>query len=298
MPDPRSFALRLRALAAGICRVGSLGIRNVCSKRVVAGGSGPIVSLTTYGRREQLVFLTLESIGKGVLRPQELILWMDDREHRRVPGSLRRLQRRGLQIRWTADIGPYKKLLPAAHEAIESGVIHPIVTADDDVLYPPRWLSTLSAVSKASAKPEVVAYRAHRLRFVGGEVAPYSSWEECSSTEPSFAHLATGVSGVLYPPEFLKALVAAGTGFLEVAPRADDIWFHVVALRNDIPVRQVESAASYFPPIPLLQRLGSLMATNIDEGGNDRQIRQTYSRREIAFLHAQSQTTFRSSEQH
>ncbi len=298
MRDPRSILERLAALASGLQQVATLSARNVWSKRPVAGGPGPTVSLTTYGRRERLVFLTLEAIGRGVLVPDELILWMDDRERRRIPASLQRLQKRGLQVRWTEDIGPYKKLLPAARESCDKEAEGPIVTADDDVLYPPRWLAALSASAEAMPEPEVVAFRAHRFKFDKGAVAAYSSWEECASSVASFANLATGVSGVFYPPKFLRALVAAGSEFMEVAPRADDIWFHAVALRNGIRVRQVASSPSYFPPIPLVQRLGSLRASNVDEGGNDRQIKQTYDPREIAFLRAESQTaTARRSEQ-
>ena len=45
---------------------------------VATGQPGPVVSLTTYGRRVHVVFLAIESIARGHTNPSRLILWLDD----------------------------------------------------------------------------------------------------------------------------------------------------------------------------------------------------------------------------
>ena len=50
------------------------------------------------------------------------------------PESLRRLERRGLEVRLTQNYGPHTKYYPSLADAIADGL--PLVTADDDILYP------------------------------------------------------------------------------------------------------------------------------------------------------------------
>src|ERR1700683_4292999 len=81
-----------------------LAHRNETVKKPVIASHGPVLSLTTYGRRIDTVYLTIESIANGSLLPSRLILWVDDEvalENR--PRSLRRLQERGLEIERTAN---------------------------------------------------------------------------------------------------------------------------------------------------------------------------------------------------
>jgi hypothetical protein len=55
-----------------------LRVRNRLSKKmVVSPGGEAVISLTTYGDRVDSVYLTIESIGAGTVRPRRLILWLD-----------------------------------------------------------------------------------------------------------------------------------------------------------------------------------------------------------------------------
>jgi hypothetical protein len=117
-----------------------------------------------------------------------------------------------------------------------------------------------------------------------GEVVPYDEWEECTSIEASFRYLATGVSGVIYAPQFLMDLKAAGNVFEDCCPKADDLWLHVQALRSGYKVRQIMPHARHFPLIPGTQKV-SLYALNVvHQDGNDLQVKSTYTDADFSIL--------------
>lgn len=239
------------------------------------------VSLTSYGLRIAKVHLAIESIGRGSVRPRSLLLTLDDEAIvRSPPAPLRRLRERGLEIRHVPDLGPHKKYWPYASSTERFD--RPLVTADDDVFYPRGWLEQLVAVHRRHPD-DVIAHRAHHLRLDGDAVGSYPTWTPVTSTASSFRHVPTGVGGILHPPAQLQALRDAGTAFTACCPRTDDLWLHVVALRSGRRVRQVAASSTLPPWIPGLGH-ESLMAENVDGGGNDRAIAATYRPDDVAVL--------------
>lgn len=149
-----------------------------------------------------------------------------------------------------------------------------MVLCDDDIVYPPTWLAGLLEASRRH--PDcVVAYRCHAIRFDGDRLAPYRSWPTFDLSPPSFAAFATSVSGQLLPASLVDAIRDAGEAFLELAPTADDIWLHRVAVANGYRTAQVEAHPVHFPFIPGTQGSG-LNAENVWSGGNDRQLARTH----------------------
>ena len=227
--------LRFPALAWFVC---GLLLRNVFSRRRLVAPGGPVVSLTTHGRRIRTVFLTVESIAAGRLLPSRMILWLDDPALlAHPPRSLRRLQARGLEIRRSENFGPHTKYFPFVEG--EAAFPLPLATADDDLIYPVSWLERL-AVAFGEAPEFVNCYRAHRVRLEDGKLARYGKWGRCTDTRPSYLNFATGVSGVIYPPALLAILKAEGRGFRACCPRADDIWLHAIAIRSGFRIRQIQ----------------------------------------------------------
>ena len=53
---------------------------NRCSSAAIIYPVGPVVSLTTYGKRSRTVYLAIESIGEGSSVLPRIILWLDDRK--------------------------------------------------------------------------------------------------------------------------------------------------------------------------------------------------------------------------
>lgn len=256
-------------------RLAGLRLTNRLGRRPVIGSGPVVVNLTSYGHRIDLVFYALETIASGRVRPHRLILWLDDTAMAaHPPATLLRLQRRGLEIRSCPDYGPHKKQYPYA---LTEPTL-PLVAADDDVLYPRRWLVDL--LEAAARHPlDVTGQRAHSITFDGDRVAPYSQWVAARGTAASFRTLCTGVSGIYYPLGLLRALRSEGDAFLRVAPRADDLWVYSVAVRHGIRARQVGERQAEYPAIPGSQR-GTLYRQNVTEGGNDAQFAACVGERE------------------
>lgn len=251
-----------------------LTLKNLISREAVTSPDGPVVCLTSYGHRLNTVHLTIESIARGSLKPSRLILWVATGDAVLAETrSLTRLKSRGLEVRLCHDYGSHKKYFPYVLES--RTFAQSLVTADDDVFYPPWWLRRL-AQSNAVFPDAVICFRAHRVRLTNEGFAPYDTWPECTTPEPSILNFATGVSGVLYPPKVLTHLKEAGDVFMRTCPKADDIWLHSVTVSAGTPVAQILPRPVHFVE-SINTRSSSLHLTNVKEGGNDIQIAATYS---------------------
>jgi hypothetical protein len=247
--DPGSLLGRCRAVAEFAALWPRLVLTNHRSTTPVVGAGHANVSLTTYGKRIATVWKTIETIGSGTVRPRRLILWLDDAAVvANPPATLRRLQARGLEIRLCRDYGPHKKYFPYVQEMLDAEPDTTLVTVDDDAYYPPTWLEELLAAHEPN---EVTAFRA-RIRSDG----PYGTWRICATTEPSSRVFATGVSGVAYPPQLLRALRDRGEEFTKVCPRADDFWLHYAAVATKVPIRQVRDTAASWWEMPVAASRG------------------------------------------
>lgn len=263
--------------------MGKYRLKNFFFKTSIVSKLPVVVSLTSYGERVDKVFYTIESISNGEILPCRMILWLDN-EHQfnHLPASLKRLQKRGLEIFLTKNYGPHTKYYPYL-ESVEHHSF-PLVTADDDIFYPNFWLKRL--YQSYVITPTVVnCYRAHvvTLEEQKQEVRPFEFWRICISNEASYLNQATGVSGVLYPPNLLNQIKAAGDVFLSCCPNADDIWLHVCALRNGYQVKQIHAVAYHFLTLPFTQKNG-LFNANIFQGLNDKQAKMTYETLDINVL--------------
>jgi hypothetical protein len=274
----RTFhSLRLRA------DIARLELRNRFSHSPVATGKpGAVVSLTTYGKRVSVAHLAIESIARGSVVPSRLILWLDDTAlFANPPQPLRRLQQRGLEIRLCKNYGPHKKYY--CYVESEQDFTDPLVTADDDVIYPRSWLAGL--VDAYQQFPQYVnCYRARVMTLRDGVIASYRDWPLCDSTKPDFKTMATGVSGVIYPGAVLKELKRAGLGFESRCSRNDDLWLHVHAVRSGFRIRQIQPDAIHFPIIPGTHETALYVENYAQGDGNDRQIALVYETRDLELI--------------
>jgi hypothetical protein len=246
----------------------------------ITAPGGPVVSLTSYETRIHTVYLAIESIARGHVLPSRMILWIDDKAlFGNLPAAIRRLMQRGLEVKFCKNYGPHKKYYPYL-ESLQK-IEAPLVTADDDVLYPRSWLKRL--VEAFQQFPDVVnCYRASVMVMNQEGIAKYDSWELADSTKPSFCHVAGNGAGVIYPPKFLKGLKNAGNAFEDCCPKADDLWLHVQALRAEYKVRKISENQFRLAEIPGTQ--GTALWNENGAGGNDRQIAATYTAEDIRKL--------------
>jgi hypothetical protein len=267
--NPLAFAVNTVRKIPIYLSIFRLRLRNRYSRASITGEGGPTVSLTTHGLRLKNVFLAIESIARGSLKPSRLMLYLDVEEHVLHPlKTLQRLQRRGLE-----NLGPHTKIQPWIANAPSFSVPHVVV--DDDILYPRWWLERLSMCA-ASDSVSIHAYRTHRMVAAddGMSLTAYDTWPP-GLGKPSNLHFATGCSGIMLPPAFLQIMRDVGQGFRETCPRADDIWLTYLAIEHRIPISQVDQKSLHFDVIPGTQ-VTSLNASNVFEGQNDQQIKSTF----------------------
>jgi hypothetical protein len=187
-----------------------------------------VVSLTSYPPRFATLHLTLRSLLLQHLRPTKLILWIAYEDSHHLPEKVTALQKDGLEIRYCEDLKSYKKIIPTLKffpDAI-------IVTADDDIYYWPDWLAELVETSRKHPQ-DVIAHRLHRLQYDGQEIRPYSTW--IKNITDQIAHpdnFATGIGGVLYPPECFHSSVLDSEEFKRLCPDADDVWLYWMVRLN------------------------------------------------------------------
>jgi len=250
-----------------------LALWNLLSKRSLICEDGPPLSLTSHGIRLNSVYLTIESVGLGRRRPSSITLWVDDEQWlATMPRTVLRLINRGLNVQLSSNYGPHTKYYPWILENVGS----PLVTCDDDVWYPRSWLVGLIDAHKRDSET-IFAYRARQIQFVvsPSSLLPYSQWPLSADQRPSFRNFITGVSGVIYPAGFLDELRRRGSDFLASTPRADDVWLHATAVSAGYAVGLVGPISVDYPFFPGTQE-SALMMSNVDGGGNDEAISETF----------------------
>ena len=231
-----------------------------------------IVSLTSHPARFKTLHLCIKSILNQKMQPDKIVLYLDKTVSlSSLPHQLIKLQKKGLIIRNICEnIKPHNKYFYAMQEYPNSAII----TIDDDVIYPRDLVSSLftSFLKNPNA---VSARRVRRIeRDCKGECLPYNLWET-KITEKNYDKkdlLATGVGGVLYPPnsfDFNKPYLQINT-IIEQCLLADDIWLAFIERINNIPVCFVPHKNAYFYEIYNPKCFDSaLMNKNVLENRND-----------------------------
>lgn len=251
-------------------RAATLALRNLTTAAPVFGAAdGPAVSLTSHGRRIATVHLAIESIAAGTVLPSRLVLWLDDADAvADPPKGLRRLVRRGLELRSTPGYRPHTKYYPYVQSLRTHDV--PLVTADDDLMYPREWLARLMS-AHATDPTTNTAHRSREVTFAGAGLAPYASWAEVQRGPASPRNLATGTRGHAMTPEMLEALRDRHGEFMRLSPAADDVWLHRVAVETGTAAK-VTGAFTHRDFLHLPDGGQTLASANVDGSGNDRQI--------------------------
>lgn len=229
-----------------------------------------VVSLTSYPPRFATLHLTLRSLLRQTIMADRTIIWIAYDDLQLLTPKLHAFEAAGLTIRGCDDVRSYKKLVFALDEF--PGAF--IVTADDDVFYPPTWLEQLVSAFDPY-EPSINCMRAHRLRMCSnGRIAPYVQWEwevaDAAARIPTTDVMPTGNGGILYPPGSLHADATNRQLFEELAPTADDLWFYWMGRRAG---SRFKVASRSFKLIAFPYAAEETLASDNIRGGNDRQIR-------------------------
>ncbi len=188
-----------------------------------------IVSLTSYGKRINEVYLAIESIMQGTLKPNRIVLWLAEDEFagKVLPQTLQRQQKRGLQIEYCEDLRSFKKIIPAIEKYPDAC----IVTIDDDVMYEFDLLENL--IRKHQECPDdICACRMHRIVLDDqGLPTSYLLWDKLVYPETkSPRHFLTSGGGTLFPAHCFIDEFKNRDLFMQLCPFADDIWINAMVL--------------------------------------------------------------------
>lgn len=189
-----------------------------------------IVSLTTYPKRIPTIWLTIETLLRQTIKPDEIILWLANEQFENsfedLPESLLRLQRRGLTIRFCDDLRSHKKYFFALQEYPNDL----IVLADDDMFYPKDTIAKLLNMHRQY--PRDICCITAQVIEPGFTEMP-SQWRNPKLDENNLQHsdriqAFTG-SGTLIPPDALPAETFDAERIKSLCFHADDLWITFMA---------------------------------------------------------------------
>lgn len=259
------FDSRITALKRRV-RLSCLSMARYGVKRHKRNGRQIIVSLTSYEPRLKHLELPLRSLLMQRMKPDRILVWISC-DLSLIPPKTRALEKFGIEFRKAPfDAKSHKKYLFSFEEFPDDCII----TADDDIIYPSDFVSTLWKAHKNH--PDCIcARRVHKIRFnLLGGIVPYTEWGwECrSETEPRFDLLPTGGAGALYPPNAVDYRFNDFDLISKLSLTADDIWLKYMALlkgtktcwakNKEFPLFSIDDAQK--------EALGSF---NVTKGGND-----------------------------
>lgn len=238
-----------------------------------------IVSLTTFGSRINEVYLAIESIMQGTVKPNKIILWLskEEFEDTQLPSLLQKQKSRGLTVEYCDDIKSYKKIVPTMLAYPDSCVI----TIDDDLMYEYDLVENLiHAHNKFPDK--ICSCRMHTVvADKRGHPTSYLKWEkESSPINVSNKNFLTSGGGTLFPPHCFEDSFFNDKLFMALCPYADDIWINAHALLSNRQVVKSYTHSSHgvdYLPISL-EQTDSLSSENTDSMNcrNDVQLKNVF----------------------
>ena len=227
-----------------------------------------VVSLTSYKPRLGIVDITIRSIFNQSYLPEKIVLWINENEMELIPKRLKTLENDFFQVKETSLTTSHKKLIHTIEEFPQTAII----TIDDDVIYPSNLVENLYK-QHLEHPTHIIGNMVRKIGYENGEIAPYKHWSIVKDSALSDKNLAIGGSGILYPPGALHKDVQDVKTFMQLAPRADDLWFKVMALKNNTSVMKAGTTSGRQYPIFGSQKT-ALKNTNVNEDKNRQQWKQ------------------------
>jgi len=226
-----------------------------------------IVSLTSIPSRLGTLHLTIRSLLNQDARPKKIVLWLHHSLKNEIPKKLVTLESSLFKIMYSDLTCSHRKLI----HSIELFPNDIIITCDDDMIYRTNWLRLLYEEHKSNPN-KIIANQTRYITYNKiGELQSYKDWKYDKNFKfKESAVIPIGAEGVLYPPKSLSEKVTNAELFLELAPKADDLWFKAMALIAETNAVQAKEKAK--TPIPIIgSQKQSLKKSNISGDKNKTQ---------------------------
>ncbi len=229
-----------------------------------------IVSIATMAGRQKSLKRTLKSLLTQKHSSFKIIIWISNDDYQAINKALRKYGRYGITLRRAnPNLGSFNKY---HHIALEEQTL-PIVTADDDIIYPRNWLTTLETSARRYPE-EIVGLRGIVItKNDKNGVSEYVTWKRAEvSSSHDLLVLNTG-AGTFYPAKTFNQESIQNYDFLRVSPTGDDLWMFALAVQNRKRRRIADVAVREIIPATLRQK-NSLWSVNVGESRNDTQFKQ------------------------
>lgn len=241
-------------------------------KQTVDAAEGKmIVTMASFPKRIDKVWITIETIMNQTVKPKKIILCLAEdlfpNGEADLPKELLKQKSRGLEICFCEDLWPHKKYFYTMQKYPDDV----IVTIDDDIFYPENVLEQLWAAYQKYPNA-VSCERGHVVAYTeDGAFAKYNDWdsEKKGLTEPTLQLFPIGCGGVLYPPHLLHEGLFNKEEIKELCLANDDIWLKTMEIMNGVPaVRARATTLIYFDIVGT--RKSALLLENANECRNDK----------------------------
>ena len=190
-----------------------------------------IISLTSHSiRLKQSVGLTIFSLIKNDYPYSRIVLTVYKDDIPFLSDDLKRMINSGRIELITADqdLGPHLKY----YYTMRKYRAYPVITVDDDVIYPETMVSSM--VQLYNQFKCVIARRCFEIT----SEMDYYKWLTAGykkSAEPTHKLFATGIGGILYPPNCFKLTEEHIPELLKIK-YDDDFYLKALEVRNNIPI--------------------------------------------------------------
>lgn len=164
-----------------------------------------IVSLTSYKDRLQTIDIVINSILEGTLTPDKIILTLYYKDFNLISKEIKEyfIKKNIELIIVNIDIRPHKKYF----FSMQKYPYDIIINIDDDIIYEKSTVESLY-YNYLKFPYSISARRVNLIKYnkTTNKALTYKNWikDYTLLKLPSYDLLATGVGGILYPPNILK----------------------------------------------------------------------------------------------
>ncbi|MCC1484902.1 hypothetical protein [Winogradskyella immobilis] len=191
-----------------------------------------IISFTTIPSRIGKIQPMIDSICNQTLKPDSIILWLP-KTYKRIKQQIvipDFIKDSPITIKICHDVGPFTKLYYSLKQEWNNKECL-VVTVDDDVYYPPKFLKTL--VKSAKKHPEkAIGFRGRVLK----DKLNYSDSDlffGSPSRKPLNVDIITGTWGAVYRVKFFDEAIF-NDDIIKSNFMVDDIWITGNLAKNNV----------------------------------------------------------------
>lgn len=192
-----------------------------------------VISLTSFPKRIDHVWLAIETMLCQTYKPSAIVLWLSKiqfpNEMDDIPQSLLNQTKRGLQIRFVeGDIRSHKKYFYAFHEYRDKYV----VTIDDDMFFPTYFLDSMIKCKEKHMDDIIASYGSH---FEWNKTEGRLDFQnKCAETNTSMKDVLFGTGGgtLFEPSKFIDIMDTLDT-IVGLCPTEDDMYLNALMKAKD-----------------------------------------------------------------